>query len=135
MIRDDPKIGHGTWSRWHNQIGIGCACATGTSRLAEPNLFHWVKERSKETSPSPMAQVIYLHRAIPFAMAQALTTMELVPVPLVPNCDKKWVYKAVQNFWRDFSGEDFREKHYLSTTLFPLIGCGVDSYIPELEHL
>ena len=82
-----------------------------------------------------MAQVIYLRRAIPFAMAQALTTMELVPFPLVPNCDKKWVYKAVQNFWRDFSGEDFREKHYLSTTLFPLIGCGVDSYIPELEHL
>ena len=34
-----------------------------------------------------------------------------------------------------FSGEEFREKHYLSTTLFPLIGCGVDSYLPELEHL
>ena len=42
-----------------------------------------------------MAQVIYLHRAIPCAMAQALTTMELVPVPLVPTSDKKWVYKAV----------------------------------------
>ena len=26
-----------------------------------------------------------------------------------------------------FSGEEFREKHYLSTTWFPLIGCGVDS--------
>jgi len=25
-----------------------------------------------------------------------------------------------------FSGEEFREKHYLCTTLFPLIGCGVD---------
>ena len=24
------------------------------------------------------------------------TTMELVPVPLVPTCDKKWVYKAVE---------------------------------------
>jgi len=34
-----------------------------------------------------------------------------------------------------FLGEEFREKHYLSTTLFPLIGCGVDSYLPELEHL
>ena len=43
-----------------------------------------------------MAQVIYLRRAIPCAMAQALTTMELVPVPLVPTCDKKWVYKAVK---------------------------------------
>ena len=43
-----------------------------------------------------MTQVIYLHRAIPCAMAQALTTMELVPVPLVPTCDKKWVYKAVK---------------------------------------
>ena len=33
MIRDDPKIGHGTWSRrrWHKQIGTGCACACGTS--------------------------------------------------------------------------------------------------------
>jgi len=26
-----------------------------------------------------------------------------------------------------FSEEEFREKHYFSTTLFPLIGCGVDS--------
>ena len=34
-----------------------------------------------------------------------------------------------------FSGEEFREKDHLSTTLFPLIGCGVDSYLPELEHL
>ena len=34
-----------------------------------------------------------------------------------------------------FLGEEFREKHYLSTTLFPLIGCGVDSYLPELEQL
>ena len=24
--------------------------------------------------------------------------MELVPVPLVPTCAKKWVYKAVENF-------------------------------------
>jgi len=31
LIRDDPKIGHGTWSRWHKQIGAGCACACGTS--------------------------------------------------------------------------------------------------------
>ena len=37
------------------------------------------------------------HYLIPCAMAQALTTMELVPVPLVPTCDKKWVYKAVEN--------------------------------------
>ena len=28
---------------------------------------------------------IYLHRVIPCAIAQALTTMELVPVPLVPT--------------------------------------------------
>jgi len=47
-----------------------------------------------------MAQVIYLHRAVPCAMAQALTTMELVPVPLVPTCDKKCVYKAVEYFWQ-----------------------------------
>jgi len=26
------------------------------------------------------------------------TTMGLVPVPLVPTCDKKWVYKAVKTF-------------------------------------
>ena len=34
-------------------------------------------------------------------------------------------------FWRDFSGEEFREKHYCPTTLFPLIGCGVDSFSPN----
>jgi len=34
-----------------------------------------------------------------------------------------------------FSGEEFRETHYLSATLFPLLGCGVDSYLSELEHL
>ena len=27
------------------------------------------------------------------------TTMELVPVPLVPTCATKWVYKAVENLW------------------------------------
>jgi len=46
------------------------------------------------------------------------------------------ILQKIERFlWRDFSGEEFREKHYLSTTLFPLIGCGVDSYNPELEHL
>ena len=45
-----------------------------------------------------MGQVLYLHRAIPCAMARTLTTMELVPVPHVPTCDKKWVYKAVDSF-------------------------------------
>jgi len=48
------------------------------------------------------------------------------------------------DFWdkksSDFSGEIFRERNFGSsitaaTTLFPVIGCGVDSYIPELEHL
>ena len=56
-----------------------------------------------------MAQVIYLHRAIPCAMAQTLTTMELVPVPLVPTCDKKWVYKAVKNSAYEW-GWVFRER-------------------------
>jgi len=48
------------------------------------------------------------------------------------------------DFWdkksSDFPGEIFRERNFGSsitalTTLFPLIGCGVDSYTPELEHL
>ena len=48
------------------------------------------------------------------------------------------------DFWdqksNDFSGEIFRERNFgrsitAPTTLFPVIGCGVDSYIPELEHL
>ena len=56
-----------------------------------------------------MAQVIYLHRAIPCAMAQALTTMELVPVPLVPTCDKKWVYKAVDFFQEQIQSCDRRD--------------------------
>jgi len=30
------------------------------------------------------------------------------------------------NFWSSITAP---------TTLFPLIGCGVDTYIPELEHL
>jgi len=38
-------------------------------------------------------------------------------------------------FLERFFGRGISEKHYLSTTLFPLIGCGVDSYINELEHL
>jgi len=42
--------------------------------------------------------------------------------------------KIERFFWRDFSERNLGEA-YLSTTLFPLIGCGVDSYIPELEHL
>jgi len=41
---------------------------------------------------------------------------------------------------KKFSGQIFRERNFgrsitAPTTLFPLIGCGVDSYIPELEHL
>jgi len=63
LIRNDPKIGHGLtvpvaqadwhrlclcqWdkhnlSQWDKHIGTGCVCSTGTSRLAVPNLFHWV---------------------------------------------------------------------------------------------
>ena len=39
--------------------------------------------------------------------------------------------KIERFFWRDFSGEEFREQHYCPTTLFPLIGCGVDSFSPN----
>ena len=44
-----------------------------------------------------MAQVIY-PRWRPFLVPghKLYTTMELVPVPLVPTCAKKWVYKAVK---------------------------------------
>ena len=77
LIRNDPKIGHGptlegwclyqtcptgtsNWdkhnlSQWDRQIGTSCACPSGTS-TACPN---WDWERSKETSPCPMGQVIY----------------------------------------------------------------------------
>jgi len=34
----------------------------------------------------------------PCTMPKLYTTMELVPVPLVPTCATKWVYKAVENF-------------------------------------
>jgi len=37
--------------------------------------------------------------AFPCAMAQLYTTMELVPVPLVPTCATKWVYKAVKIYF------------------------------------
>jgi hypothetical protein len=39
--------------------------------------------------------------------------------------------KIERFFWRDFSGEEFREQHYCPTTLFPLLGCGVDSFSPN----
>jgi len=46
-----------------------------------------------------MAQVIY-PRWRPFLVPwhKLYTTMEVVPVPLVPTCGKKWVYKAAENF-------------------------------------
>jgi len=46
-----------------------------------------------------MGQVIY-PRWRPFLdpWVKLYTTMELVPVPLVPTCAKKWVYKAVKDF-------------------------------------
>ena len=46
-----------------------------------------------------MAQVIY-PRWRPFLVPwhKLYTTMELVPVPLVPTCATKWVYKAVECF-------------------------------------
>ena len=34
------------------------------------------------------------------------------------------------DFLERFFGEEFREQHYLSTTLFPVIGCGVTSNLP-----
>jgi len=39
--------------------------------------------------------------------------------------------KIERFFWRDFSGEEFREQHYCPTTLFSLLGCGVDSFSPN----
>ena len=44
------------------------------------------------------------------------TTMELVPVPLVPTCATKWVYKAV-NFFQTFAFiHEFFER---SNMIFP----------------
>jgi len=76
LIRNDPKLGQGltlegrclylscpTWTnhwdkhnlfQWDRQIGTSCGCPSGTSTTC-PNL-DW--ERSKETSPCPMGQVI-----------------------------------------------------------------------------
>jgi len=86
-------------SQWDKHIGTGCACPAGTSRLAVPNLFHWVYERSKETSPCAMTQVIYPQwRPFLVPWHKLYTTMELVPVSLVPTCAKKWVYKALKLF-------------------------------------
>jgi len=77
LIRNHPKLGQGLtlegwclylgcptgtshWdkhnlSQWDRQIGTSCACPSGTG-TACPN---WDWERSKETSPCPMGQVIY----------------------------------------------------------------------------
>jgi len=61
LIRDDPKIGHGTWSRWHKQIGTGCTCACETSTTCPSGttfwnrlcLSHWHKEGDC-TKPVPL---------------------------------------------------------------------------------
>jgi len=47
-----------------------------------------------------MGQVIYPRRR-PFLdpWVKLLTTMQLVPVPLLPTWPKKWVYQAVQFLW------------------------------------
>ena len=52
-----------------------------------------------------MAQVIY-PRWRPFLVPwlKLYTTMELVPVPLVPTCAKKWVYKAVKDSLKPVQG-------------------------------
>jgi len=46
---------------------------------------------SHETSHIPTLE------AFPCIGTSSILTMELVPVPLVPNCSTKWVYKAVKN--------------------------------------
>ena len=52
MVVPLPNLSH--WdkhnlSQWDRQLGIGCACPSGTSTLPVPNLSHWDWERSKET--------------------------------------------------------------------------------------
>jgi len=79
-------------------VPVGQAQHRVSTVAACPN---WDWERSKETSPCPMGQVIY-PRWRPFLAAgpgtSSIPTMELVPVPLVPTCPTKWVYKAVELF-------------------------------------
>ena len=77
------------------------------SSLAVPNLF-----QVGCTKPVPLGlgevkrDLFFCHgsshipttEAIPWPMGQALyTTMELVPVPLLPTWPKKWVYQAVKH--------------------------------------
>jgi len=82
-------VGQAYWNRlclshWHKQAGCTKPVPLGLGEV-------------KETSPCAMAQVIY-PRWRPFLVPwhKLYTTMELAPVPLVPTCAKKWVYKAVK---------------------------------------
>ena len=127
MIRNDPKIGHGpTLKGWclYQPIPLGQAtgtnttCPGGTSRLAQVVLVpvgqaqpipvrkaywnrlclsQWDKQAGC-TKPVPL-RLGEVKRELSLCHSTShIPTMELVPVPLVPTCATKWVYKAVENF-------------------------------------
>jgi len=90
-------------SHWDKPLNTTCSSASGTSRLGQavlvpvgqvvlvPNLSHSDWERSKETCHIPTLE------ACPCCRTSPMTTMEPVPVQLVPTCRTKWHYKAVKS--------------------------------------
>jgi len=55
----------------------------------------------------------------------SIPTMELVPVPLVPICPTKWVYKAVQNFILRVPRvpRTFSQRKFIPRTVLKKVSC------------
>ena len=86
-------------SHWDKTVGQAQPVPVGQTDWEKHSLSQLGLEKVKrDLSLSHGTSHIPTLEAFPCRGTNSIPTMELVPVPLVPTCPTKWVYKAVEEF-------------------------------------
>jgi len=138
MFMFDAPVGTCTHAREDTVSFHACPFLAFSLTPAAPTQTHNVKRESILEGIIPTATfsqrrwslLIFLQPSHWSLLSAALPHQNLSATNPFLQPTNSCITPEIKRFLERFLGEEFREQHYLSTTLFPVIGCGVTTNLP-----